>query len=416
MLSVGGSDVACEGLPAPEGVSAVRTSIGLATVNDDGTFAYSCPTLLGDNPTSVLAASEDGGLIAAVSAGVLSLSADAGCTWRSVALPSGDAFAYEIAGGIGAIWALGRNSTQAWLLRIDAAGTAQIVVTWDRSGEGGWTPDALLPVSGDATDRVVVSGARPVPQLVFVEQTDVGWAAQPTVSLDGVVDGPQRIAPRAFGPDGGVWLHYTTATGRTLGLVLPDGTALALNDAVEVLHGPVISGDAAWVVRDAMFERYSLDGTSFDTGRITPFKCLQHAGGRIFACDLYDMLEITDVEAVFDGTGGTRPVFSTAQIGPPNNACGRSADDAAICDADWTHYGAENYFLLRDPAPCPGGGSGLPDDLAGLDAGTGTDSGAELEADGQGDGRSSGCGAASGGAAWWVWVPVALATRRRPRR
>jgi hypothetical protein len=414
-LSLGEPPLACEALPQPSSVDRVRTSIGLVTARDDGTWALGCPSQLGDNATSIFASTRDGRLVGGIATGVLSVSTDGGCHFARVELPASDAFAYEVVGGGDELWALARQTATAWLLRIDRSGVVEVIASFAREGEGALTPDAVAPVEGSGA-ALLLAGARPTPRV----QRLSGIAGEPPLAdltLPAGEPGLQRLAPRGVDAAGRVWLAATDSRGRWLAtLDEARGELVEQVAPVESLHGPVFVG--AQVIALAAGQLWSGTETLAPAAAV-PWKCLQQLDDRVFACNLYELLEVVDVAAALAGGAGTVAVFATSQIGPPDNTCGRDADTATVCDRDWQHYGAENYWLDRTPAVCPDGvaigGEGSGSEGSGAEGSGGSGSGGEGSGD-PGASEPAGCAAAGARAVSAAPLLLAFALVRSRRR
>lgn len=409
VLSVGAWDDVCATETTVAPLAAVRTSIGLVTASDDGTWAYGCPSLIGANITSVFAADASGELIASIATGELHVSNDGGCTWSRVALPSADHFAYEMAGDLDAIWVLARSPAQAELLRISPDARSTSLATWMRDGETAWTPDAIHVVEDD-NGVVLVAGARPTPQLALLRFDGASMTEEQRVVIAAPPIALQRLAPRGLFDSSTAILVATDENGRRVSTVDLQSDGASIDDLlgpVEILHGPVETAQGYVALADGLL--YTLDDGVAAHASV-PWKCLQRLGDRLFACNLYDMLEIVDIEAALRDATGTVAVFSTAQIGPPSADCGRDADEQSLCNDDWLHYGSENFFLDRTPVLCPDGSGEYPggDDAGAVDAGGGDNSNTV-----NGD-SPSGCGASPAAGGLLIGL-LALSRRRRNR-
>jgi hypothetical protein len=402
VVALGAEDYACDAGSNASRPLLLRTSIGLARALDDGRYEHFCPSAYGDAPFSSVAGSESGRVLASPSMQQAWVSVDNGCTWRSLALPAPDFFAYDVAMLGETPLFLARNATEAVLLAAPGDELDELA-RWNRSGEDGFTPDNLAAM---ADGRIVVSGARPATAM-WIFAADLA-SSRRLVPVDAPAS-MQRLSVRRADADA-IWVLETTDAGRALALIDPStGARVATDAAGTVVHGPVRVGTDYFAIVDGQLLTVApSDGATTPVGAVD-WTCLDQVGDTAFACALYDLHELVDV-----GTAApeARLAFTVTQLSAPSTACDGLRSDAALqaCNDDWVHLGGENYLLDRGGATCPDGSGRIDDDGSADGSGGGT---AESDPDGRG------CAAArqqTAGATTCGLFLALFAARRRVRR
>lgn len=301
----------------------LRTNVGLAVADGDGTYSYVCPSRWDGNELARAVMSPDGEQLLVHSYGVAYLSRDGGCTFEPV---TGDelyvASAEAIEGGFVLIADDYPDDPRPDSCRIFVL------------GHGGLEErDLALP---GPIDGVMATAAG---YLV----TGASFVADDTGAVRGVDVGATRLTPRAVAESGALWLH-ASADGESW-LVHVDGDAIEAGARYDVIHGPIRIGERWIAMLDGVVHERVEDGWApLDE---TAWTCLQTHRGQGFACSLAGTYALAP--------GASMPeaelVFTMRQLGPPR-ACG---DETAVraCESDWTHFGGEAGWLETEPARSP---------------------------------------------------------------
>lgn len=409
----------------------MRTSIGPMFLTPQGTYGLDCPSLHAEDATPDVVATPDGALLATMRRGQVWFSDDLGCGYEALPLPDESYFAYAIDASADTVWVLVRNSEEA-MVRVARPGQWEEVGSWTRAedSDDAFTPDTVAAARVGDEIWVVVAGARPEPALWLGRGDESTFEWTNVLSRD-AFDEPQRLSVQSLDPQGTIWLHITDDTGRAPARVrislAESGEPIAnleLTDVVgESISGPIDAFDAWWLLRDGELLR-SDDGLFFETVAQTDWKCLERVGERVYACDLYQMLELVEAPTgLSDPDDHTRAVFSMWQADEPSGRCDWDTETAEVCIRDWVHYGSENYFLDRDASECPiDDPPPEPVDGEAADAGGFAGQGEVVDGGpaGDGGGDRGGCsvsGVGSPGAIWhYVLLGVVGSCRRRSRR
>ncbi len=307
--------------------SVVRTNVGLAVANGDGTYGYVCPSRWDGNELALAAASRGGELLLVHSAGVAYLSRDRGCTFAPI---TSDALYVTAAASteqgfllIAEEYPTDADPNRSVLLRVTADGALESAAI-----EVPGSVDGLLA----SPEGVLLAGHAPLGFLA--SETRVISTFETTASL---------VTPRAF-RGGEAWLRTTEGGNVALLRVGGDGEAIPTSLRGTSVHGPIVERDR-WV---ALFDGalFELDGGEWAYVEEVTWTCLKSLEDRNFACHLSAMHELGPW-GLMDAT----PVFSMAQLGPPA-ACGDAAARQA-CDLDWAHFGGEAGWLETRPATSP---------------------------------------------------------------
>jgi len=297
----------------------LRTSVGVARAEGDGTYSYGCPSGWGGRELAPMAAA--GEVIAALDGDVLRISQDRGCHWEASASD-----VRAVTSDAETIWAL----TEEEVLRFD-----------------GLQMQLWAAVPGRADDlgvdhgRVVVSG---VEVGVLVSSVHApGWTQAEALPSSPV----SRLSVRAVG-DAEVWLAASHDRGRTLWRgVGDDALVFEENTSGREIHGPVAHG-AGWVMlREGVLEAWT--GSGWEPVREVGWTGLSERGDEVFAFSL-------DGVFVVDEALDPSPVFRFVQLG--EGGCSLDADAALACELDWAHYGGESGWLDTRPATSPDGARG----------------------------------------------------------
>lgn len=340
----------------------VRTSVGLAFHQGDGTYALACPALWEDAVLDDVAVDPQGSAVVATDAeGGLWRTDDGGCQWAPVALPEG-AIATDVVRWRNAFWISARtvSGSGGAVFRLEGETLAEVVV-WDPTQTPTpFAPDGLHPVGPDV---LWMSGATPNPQvyrLTFVG--GLAGADDPISPLPVDQDGIDRIEPVAGLGDevwfrverrSEVWLWY----GRYI--EGPDTQVVTVGDAwggaakPRTLLGP-IPFDGRWlaVVDGSLHAAGPGDGQFLDLQRSAPWTCLTARADKAYVCTVPALLALEGFED--GGTPVTSEIFAFTQVVGPSPACVK----ASACDAAWLDAAAKAGVELvedRVAAICPDG-------------------------------------------------------------
>jgi len=302
----------------------LRTNLGLASANGDGSYAYVCPSRWDGNELAQATASPDGSEILVLSFGVVYLSRDGGCSFTPL--------------------------TGEGRFVVSAARTAAGFVLVEEEYPTDPTPDrsTLLEVV-DGEPRVVEADLPgPVDGVLATASGYLLSGATFVADEAGVRAtfdvGASRVTPRAAEGDV-AWLRATA--GGEVWLLRVEGDALTESDRHVVAHGPVRLGDRWLAILDGVLHAYDA-GEWVALGEV-PWTCLRAREGHAFACSLEAMFELGPTGAVPEAT----PAFSMLQLGGPR-ACGDAAARRE-CERDWAHFGGESGWVETEPARSPTG-------------------------------------------------------------
>lgn len=310
----------------------LRSNIGVHRRNEDGTYAFGCPSRWGDAELALAAASGDR-VVFAGSGGVF-VSEDGGCSTRSLDVPAGDTVV-ALRADVG--------STDAWLVTRDfGAGTgalwrigevAENVARWDD-----FLPDGLVV---DADGMVWLAAALPAPSLRTwgpggEASLAPAWPASATLD---------RLTPRAAA-DGGVWLAAGAGADRTLWWT--DGSQVVVGPGpAEALSGPVAVGEVWIAALDGRVWAQDDAGGWSDSGVDVDWTCLNPAPGGALACAQREARLVS----AWSAAGPVEAlVASLDQLGPPDGGC---PDPEGTCALDWLHFGGEAGLVQSSPGVCP---------------------------------------------------------------
>lgn len=299
----------------------VRTNIGLAAANGDGTYAYVCPSRWDENERALAAASEDGREVLVHSTGVAFLSLDAGCGFG----PRTDDALYVVDA---ARW------DGAFAIATEVLESGETAVTrWDGDAS------ASLGVEGDVDgllggDALYAAGHAP---RAFVGRWDGAW----TELFASDDETWSRVVPRAADVNG-VWVLARDADAAELWRVTAAGRARGPRH--DVVHGPARLADRWLAIFDGVL--HAFEGGAWEALGAVDWTCLHAVGGHVYACTLPYMLELSDAPMP---TG--EPVFAMTQIGAPR-ACG-DVEMARACGREWSHFGGESGWTDTQPARSP---------------------------------------------------------------
>ncbi len=308
----------------------LRTNIGLAVANGDGTYAYVCPSRWDGNELALAAGARGGEAILVHSAGGAFLSLDRGCTFSRI---TGDDLYVDAAATFGDGFLLVADEYPDDL---DPSRSRLIVVETD-----GEQRDLELALPGEV-DGVITTATG----VLMAGHFPLGFVA----TEEGVVatfeaSTSSRLTPRAAGADA-IWLRSAEGSAVTLARVVGGGLELAALRATTV-QGPVFVGDRWYALFDGAL--FAFDAGEWSYVDEVPWTCLRSFEGRNFACSLTAMHELAPafIGPLPEGT----PVFAMRQIGAPD-ACG-DADAREACGLDWAHFGGEAGWLETLPATSP---------------------------------------------------------------
>ena len=356
----------------------LRTNVGVALANPDGSFAYLCPSRFEGTERALVAALPDRAGIAFVETGRATISDDT-CSFHEA--PATDRIAFravtgtqDLPGERGALLFLGRLRDGAALedpvlgdrvlgdsVLVDAAGRVH------HRFPAGVHPDDLRVVD----DVLLVAGADGLWVADVPDAQDASIRLTEVPGLDHAdADDVVRRSIRGVSHDM-LWLVATTGEGRVLERVtgttqsgsfaarLMAGVVVDRDAPRENIHGPVRLGDTWLALIDGVrMTRPVADpaGMAFTPHEPSRWTCLQAIAGEVFACSLDALLHLTG-----DGSEPTStPHFRFRQLGAPSPACTAATGDccdhaAQACMLDWAHFGGEAGWLETAPATAPNG-------------------------------------------------------------
>lgn len=358
------ADSPCPDVDQAHVPSVIRTNVGAAFHQGDGTYAYGCPAAWDGDGEALLAASPDGGEIYAVTRdGRAFRSANGGCSATMIALPEGQ-IAVDVAWWRNQpyfLTATAGDELGGAVLYFTGEGLTELI-SWD----DGFEPSRMLPAGGD------------VLWVTSIRRTDGGGAGVRNgarirrLTLAGGLGGfdadveplPEDIfditafEPRAADADEAWFVLTKGNTQWTWHAQVVEGsvnTVPILTDTYagkpkpRVVAGPV-KFDGLWVAaidnqlhRSAQRSRLWVAEDSE-----VPWTCLRQTGERVFACTPRALLAVTEI--VEGGIVTTSEVFTFAQLGPAVAGCGDPS-----CD---TRYAELRQRAEVDPevvASCPDG-------------------------------------------------------------
>ena len=306
----------------------LRTNLGLARGNGDGTYAFVCPSRWDDNPLARAAASPDSTEVLVHSAGVAYHSSDAGCTFDT--LPADDLYILDAVATDGGFLLLAEDypddpdTHRSRLLRVDGGRLTELEVALPGAVDGliatesGWLAAGHSPIGFAADERGVLA----------------------TFDTDA-----SRLTPRTR-REGEVWLRSTSA-GRVSFVRVRGGVAETSDVSVTSAHGPLWLGGRWLAVLDGTL--HELEGRTWRRVGDVDWTCLSSLEGRSFACSLEAMRDLAPGSA--GAIPAATPAFSMLQIGPPDR-CGDAAAREA-CALSWAHYAGESGWTRTDAATSP---------------------------------------------------------------
>ena len=369
VLSAGPDLGLCEEAAGGDLPLLIRTNIGFARAQTDGTYAFGCPTLWSASEGgATLSARAASGLVGVIGNQRLSLSFDGACSFRE--LPAlGGRQVFDLAGGRDAIWFLERGGADPADSRLGRATDCS-----DLRIAGPWTetlPDTVREGSCGSDRCLFVSGARPAPSLWYAPVSALAAAME-----QGADAGPlwqqialpadlaaQRLAVRASS-GGLLWVALTFDNGRDL-LRFHQGadgrfTFLQRDPAVtfgattsDELLGPV-TASGAWVT-SAGNQLWLLPSGTDPARPWQPvgeaqLSCLDAVGDTLFVCNNYYDVARLDLPQPGQPLALHR-LFAVDLLQGPDLSC-LPDDQAAACEADWIHLGGENALPVVPARTC----------------------------------------------------------------
>ena len=347
----------------------IRTNIGFARAQTDGTYAFGCPTLWSASEGgATLSARASSGLLGVIGNQRLSRSSDGGCSFNEVPATGGRQ-AFDVAAGADAIWFLergGADPAESRLGRATDCTDSRIVGPWSDT-----LPDTVREGACGSDRCLFVSGARPTPSLWFAPVTALATAMEQGADAQPLWQqiplppdlGAQRLAVRAAA-DGLLWVALTYEGGRDLlrfhqggdgafTFVQRDPAVVFGATASDELLGPV-TAQGAWVAAAGTQLWLLPQGTDPARPWIsiaeTQLSCLDAINDTLFVCNNY--YDVARLDLPQPGQPLTlHRVFAVDLLQGPDTSC-LPDDQAAACEADWIHLGGENALPVVPARTC----------------------------------------------------------------
>jgi hypothetical protein len=369
VLSAGPALGLCDEAAGGELPLLIRTNIGFARAQTDGTYAFGCPTLWSASEGgATLSARAASGLLGVIGNQRLSLSTDGACSFTELPATGGRQ-AFDVAAGTDAIWFLERGGADPAESRLGRATDCT-----DSRIAGPWTdtlPDTVREGACGSDRCLFVSGARPTPSLWFAPVTALSAAMEQGAATDALWQqiplpadlAPQRLAVRAAS-GGLLWVAITYDGGRDLlrfhqgadgafAFVQRDPAVVFGASASDELLGPV-TAQGAWVAAAGTQLWLLPQGT--DPARPwlsiaeAQLSCLDAINDTLFVCNNY--YDVARLDLPQPGQPLTlHRVFAVDLLQGPDTSC-LPDDQAAACEADWIHLGGENALPVLPARTC----------------------------------------------------------------
>ena len=369
VLSAGPELGLCDEAAGGELPLLIRTNIGFARAQTDGTYAFGCPTLWSASEGgATLSARASSGLLGVIGNQRLSRSSDGGCSFNEVPATGGRQ-AFDVAAGTDAIWFLERGGSDPAESRLGRATDCT-----DSRIVGPWTdtlPDTVREGACGSDRCLFVSGARPTPSLWFAPVTALSAAMEQGAATDALWQqiplpadlAPQRLAVRAAS-GGLLWVAITYDGGRDLlrfhqgadgafAFVQRDPAVVFGASASDELLGPV-SAKGAWVAAVGtqlwLLPHGSDPARAWQTVGEAQLSCLDAINDTLFVCNNYYDVARLDLPEPGQPLGLHR-LFAVDLMQGPDLSC-LPDDQAAACEADWIHLGGENALPVLPARTC----------------------------------------------------------------
>lgn len=369
VLSAGPALGLCDEAAGGELPLLIRTNIGFARAQTDGTYAFGCPTLWSASEGgATLSARAASGLLGVIGNQRLSLSTDGACSFTELPATGGRQ-AFDVAAGTDAIWFLERGGADPAESRLGRATDCT-----DSRIAGPWTdtlPDTVREGACGSDRCLFVSGARPTPSLWFAPVTALSAAMEQGAATDALWQqiplptdlAPQRLAVRAAA-GGLLWVAITYDGGRDLlrfhqgadgafAFVQRDPAVVFGAAASDELLGPV-SARGAWVAAAGtqlwLLPQGSDPARAWQTVGEARLSCLDAINDTLFVCNNYYDVARLDLPELGQPLSLHR-LFAVDLMQGPDLSC-LPDDQAAACEADWIHLGGENALPVLPARTC----------------------------------------------------------------
>ena len=369
VLSAGPALGLCDEAAGGELPLLIRTNIGFARAQTDGTYAFGCPTLWSASEGgATLSARAASGLLGVIGNQRLSLSTDGACSFTELPATAGRQ-AFDVAAGADAIWFLERGGADPAESRLGRATDCT-----DSRIAGPWTdtlPDTVREGACGSDRCLFVSGARPTPSLWYAPVTALSAAMEQGATAEALWKqvplptdlAPQRLAVRAAA-GGLLWVALTYDGGRDLlrfqqgadgafAFVQRDPAVVFGATASDELLGPV-SAKGAWVAAAGtqlwLLPQGSDPARAWQTVGEAQLSCLDAINDTLFVCNNYYDVARLDLPEPGQPLALHR-AFAVDLMQGPDLSC-LPDDQAAACEADWIHLGGENALPVIPARTC----------------------------------------------------------------
>jgi len=369
VLSAGPALGLCDEAAGGELPLLIRTNIGFARAQTDGTYAFGCPTLWSASEGgATLSARAASGLLGVIGNQRLSLSTDGACSFTELPATGGRQ-AFDVAAGTDAIWFLERGGADPAESRLGRATDCT-----DSRIAGPWTdalPDTVREGACGSDRCLFVSGARPTPSLWFAPVAALAAAMEQGATADALWQqiplpadlAPQRLAVRAAA-GGLLWVAITYDGGRDLlrfhqgadgafAFVQRDPAVVFGASASDELLGPV-TAQGAWIAAAGtqlwLLPQGSDPARAWQTVGEARLSCLDAINDTLFVCNNYYDVARLDLPELGQPLSLHR-LFAVDLMQGPDLSC-LPDDQAAACEADWIHLGGENALPVLPARTC----------------------------------------------------------------
>lgn len=329
------SETPCPDVPPSHVPGVLRTNVGAAFHQGDGTYAWGCPALWADDLDADLAASPDGAEVMAVtSTGEVYRSGNGGCTTAALELPEGQ-IAVDVAWWRNQFYVLTATSGDDVGGKVMYWNGEQLAALVEWSD---FEPFAMLPAGGetlwvtsvvrvDSGTGQVRRGARL--RRITLQGGLAGFAEDVEPLPEDILD-IERLEPRAADPDEAwfvltrgqqQWTWHATVVEGSVATVPVITDQYADAPRPRFVFGPV-KAEGVWVavIDNQIQTSAQLSRLWVDTDLDVPWSCLVQTGERVFACTPRGLLAVTDF--VGEGEPTTVEAFTFRQVDADFGSCG----------------------------------------------------------------------------------------------
>jgi hypothetical protein len=345
---------------ATGGPTSIRTNIGIARANGDGTFSFGCPSRVGTAAELALAAGQ-GDLVVTLAD---TLDRESDRRRRVVRISRGGCVIHDVDHGTLRPEGLATVDDRVFLLGSGSAGGElhEILLAAGQLSPAaaplGWPIDAIDGIDTAAGGpALVASGALPRPFVIVYDVSDAEIVER--ARFVGAIDGAssvERLVPRTVDGDA-VLLVATTAAGRRF-VARADpslGILRRQSSDANAIHGPIPLGAPGILVAAIDGEAVVIrDGIEWRWLGVVDWTCLDHRRGHAFACSLSGLVRLEPEGFAGDDAPQETLAFTFSQLGPSTPCPSESPAETQLCQLDWLHFGGEAGLLDAPPARAPG--------------------------------------------------------------